>query len=207
MFMPDKLTLFYTQHIAGDLALLPHLYTFMQALRPQYAAHPLIVDLGDSCQPDVWPCDVTGGRATLVVLDGMGYHAANVDNLLEAGSRQRLKNVISTAMIDANNLWRYDVPPERDEGIIVSLQPTPAMRLNIALAAADQTQLAGKTLHLQAVRKAQVGVVQVDLQRDDPRLALHEVFTLPSGLKPAPTISAAVELVEDEARFLQKRNS
>ncbi len=205
--MPDTLTILYTQNLRGDLHVLPRLYSFIQKLKARYAARPLLLDLGASCQADVWHCDATGGRSTLVVLDGMGYHAANVNDLLAAGSRQRLKNLISTAMIDAQHSWRYDIPPERDEGIIVSLQPSPAMHLNILLQATDKTRLDSRTLHLRAVRGGEIGLAQVAAIGAAPTLTHSDVLRMPAELHPAPTISAAVELVEDEARFLQKRNA
>lgn len=197
--MPDQITLMYTQDLQGDLALLPRLYTFIRQLQAQTGGRALLLDLGRSCLPQVWPCDVTGGRATLVVLDGMGYHAANVEGMLAVGSREHLKNSISTALVDAQHAWRYHLPPERDEGIIVSVVPTPALRLNIVLTPSHSTHLDGNTLHLQAVAKGQVGSAMVDLS-GKPLLMQHEIVPMPDGLRPEPTIAAAVELVEAEAR-------
>lgn len=96
----DKLTILYTAKIRGDLTLLPRLYTFLQKLKAE-AQHPvLLLDLGESCVDDVWHCAATGGRSTLVVLDGMGYHAANVTGFLEASQRDKLRTSLTTAMVD-----------------------------------------------------------------------------------------------------------
>ncbi len=102
-----NLSILYTANIRGDLALLPRLYTFLKSLQAdlrQFApedesevmlcavqprpVQTLLLDLGDSCAPDVWHCAATGGRSTLIALDAMGYHAANVtgddDNIASA---------------------------------------------------------------------------------------------------------------------------
>ena len=102
--METPLTILYTHDLRGDLDALPRLYSFLRQLKAHYAseevvqvcaldpAQPpgriLLLDLGESCAPEVWHCQVSGGRSTLVVLDGMGYDAARVD---DAADRSRRK--------------------------------------------------------------------------------------------------------------------
>lgn len=205
--MPDalsQLSIFYTARIQGDLALLPRLYTFIQQQITTLGVKPLLLDLGESCVPDVWPCGVTGGRSTLIVLDGMGYHAANVEGVLAEGERYKLSGAISLGLVDARYSWRYNVPPVQDDDIVVSLQPTPAIGLNIVLASAPATTLQDRVLHLQAVQKRQLGIVKIDL-RGEPQLQSQAVLDMSPNLSPDATISAAVSFVEDEARYLENR--
>lgn len=200
----SQLTIFYTAHIQGDLALLPRLYTFIQQQMRTLGVKPLLIDLGQSCVPDVWPCGITGGRSTLIVLDGMGYHAANVEGVLAEGERYKLSGAISLGLVDARYSWRYNVPPVQDDDVVVSLQPTPAMGLNIVLQPASATTLQDRVLHLQSVEKRQLGIVTIDLT-GEPQLQSQSVLDMPPNLSPDATISAAVSFVEDEARYLENR--
>jgi hypothetical protein len=201
----DKLTILYTAQVRGDLALLPRLYTFLQKLKAE-AQHPvLLLDLGDSCADDVWHCAITGGRSTLVVLDGMGYHAANVTGFLETSQRDKLRTSITTAMVDEQHSWRYHVPPVRDETVIIAAIETPALALCIVAAPADTTAFNNRTLWLQGVEKGQVGLVQIDV----PALKIlsQTILDMPAGLKADATIAAAVEFVEEEAEYLRKNQN
>ena len=200
----QQLTILYTANLNGDLQLLPRLYTYLQKLKSEQDNPVLLLDLGNSCAEDVWHCVVTGGRSTLVVLDGMGYHAANVAGFLEASQRDNLRNSLTTGMVDEQHSWRYHVPPVRDETVIIAGVETPALTLCIVAAIATETRFDSRTLWLQGVEKGQVGLVEVDV----PALKIlhNEIHDMPKGLKADATIAAAVEFVEDEAQFLQKRS-
>lgn len=203
--MLDALTILYTHRLRGDLARMPRIYTWLESLRAD-DPRPLLLDLGESCTPDVWPCSATEGRAGLVVLDGMGYHAANTAQDLSAVDRQKLRGVVTMALVDERTVWRYRVPPMEDETILVSLKPQPALRLCIALEPASETSLDAGILRLAGIEGGQLGRVRLDLQ-GEPSLISHEVLQMPEGLAPNPGISAAVEFVEDEARlYLRKQN-
>nr|MCU0511858.1 hypothetical protein [Anaerolineae bacterium] len=145
----ETLHLLYTSHLGGDLARLPRLYTFLEQIE---AAHgpALRLDLGAGCAPDVWHCQATEGRSVPVVLDGMGYHAANVSGM-SADSRHKLAAVVNMALVDERHAWRYDVPPVRDEEVLVCAVPVPALRLCIVLTPAETARLAERTLFLPAV--------------------------------------------------------
>ena len=200
----SQLAIFYTAGIHGDLALLPRLFTFIQQQIAERSVKPLLLDMGESCVPDVWPCGVTGGRSTLIVLDGMGYHAANVEGVLAEGERYKLSGAISLGLVDGRYSWRYNVPPIQDDDIVVSLRPTPAIGLNIALEPAVATALEDRVLRLQIVEKRQLGVVSINLS-GEPTLESCEIVNMSPNVRPDPTISAAVNFVEDEARYLENR--
>ncbi len=206
MEKPLSLSLRYTAGIAGDLALLPRLHTFLQRLKAAEGQGALLLDLGGSCADSVWHCRATGGRSALIVLDGMGYHAANVEGALDAVSRARLTGQVTLGLVDAGRDWSYHAPPVSDPGIIVALHPRErAARLQIALRPAEETRLDGKILSLAAVKSGQVGEVVVDL-RGAPRLLAATVHEMPPDTPPNPSIAGAVEFVEAEARlFAQKR--
>jgi hypothetical protein len=201
----DHLTILYTGNLRGDLQMLPRLYTFLQKLKQEQVSPILLLDIGASCADGVWHCDFTGGRSTLVVLDGMGYHAANVSNILDADQRDKLRNSLIIGMVDDQHSWRYRIPPVRDETVLVAAIETPALTLCIVAAPAEATLLENHILKLQAVEKGEVGMVHLNVPTQ--KLITQSIVEMPSGLKPDATISGAVEFVEEEARFLQKRNS
>ncbi|XWX03772.1 hypothetical protein VZO05_14790 [Aggregatilineales bacterium SYSU G02658] len=198
-----RLTVFYTQDLAGDLSRLPRLYSLIETLRLRYGA-ALLLDLGGQCAPDVWHCAVTEGRSAIVALDGMGYHAANVAHTLSEASRQKLLGSVMMGLVDERRAWRYHVPPVMDEGIVISLDPVPALRLNVVLTPADATRLEHNTLHVQRVPAWTVGVAQLDL-RDLPTLVHTAEHPLTDAHEPHPTIAAVVELVLEEADWLRQR--
>jgi hypothetical protein len=197
----QALTILYTQNIGGDLAMLPRLYRFLQSLKEQ-APQALLLDLGDSCSSELWHCAATKGRSTLMVLDAMGYHAANASSL-EDEAREILKSNTSMGLVTARQAWRYHLPPIQDDDILVAGTEIPALKLCIVASPSAENRLENRMLHLQTVNKGEVGMVKVDM--DAMSIQETAVFAMPSGLLPEATIAAAVELVEEEARFAQRR--
>jgi hypothetical protein len=201
----NALTVLYTWGLRGDLHLMTRLATFLDALRTEYSA-PLLADLGEACDQQAWHCAATEGRSALVVLDGMGYHAANVAGALTPQSRQRLADVTTMALVDEQHAWRYHVPPVRDEGIIISSAPTPALSLNIVLAPQDATRLEQGTLFLARPAPGEVGVVALQLL-PTPVVLAAQARQLPAHTRPHPVVAAAVEFVLEEAAWYGKRQS
>ena len=186
MEKPLSLTLLYTAGIAGDLTLLPALHTFLQRLKPADGQAWLLLDLGGSCCEAAWHCRATGGRSALIVLDGMGYHAANVAGALDEENRLKLGAQVTMALVDAGRDWTYHVPPVRDPGIIVTLRPRErAARLQIALTPAAETRLESAVLRLAAVSVGQVGEAVVDLARR--RRGSCQPQSMPCQSIPRPT--------------------
>ena len=103
--METPLVLLYTANIRGDLNLLPRLYTFIRVLQRDQtdAIYDVLVDLGQSCAPDMWHCDVTQGRSTLLVLDAMGYDAANVADSLTPENREKFAEQVAVNLVDAKH--------------------------------------------------------------------------------------------------------
>ena len=207
MDKPLSLTLRYSANIAGDLALLPRLHTFLQRLDAGDGSRALLLDLGGSCAESAWHCRATGGRSALIVLDGMGYHAANVAGALDAVNRDKLAEQVTLALVDGARDWAYHVPPVRDPSIVVTLRPrlsNGAARLQIALTPAAETQIDGNCLRLREVGAGQIGEAMVNLS-GAPRLVSSTTHALPADTPPNPSIAGAVEFVEAEARYYQRQ--
>jgi hypothetical protein len=202
---PLSLSLLYTGNIAGDLALLPRLYTFLQRLHPPERRHRLLLDLGGSCSANVWHCRETGGRSTLIALDGMGYHAANVAGAFEREQRDSLAEQATMGLVDEGRNWHYQAPPVSDPSIRVTLRPRDdSARLQIVLRAAESTRIEGNALFLGAVGAGQAGEAIVDL-RGEPALVSARVHEMPPDTPPNPSIAGMVDFVEAEARLLAKK--
>jgi hypothetical protein len=220
--MPNPLHILYTSNLHGDLDLLPRLQTFMRhlkslpiddedevmicAVQPQ-TPRVFLLDLGHTCAPDVWHCTATDGRSTLIALDAMGYHAANVADALTPESRIRLRdNLLGMALVDSAADWSQGdlVFTVRREGsqTLATFPP-----FNINLTPAPSTQIVSSTLHFADVRVGQVGTVQVSFLTGAPRLIAHAIFDLPTDTPPDPTIAATVDFVRSEARFYSRNHS
>ena len=70
------LTVLYTANLAGQLDLLPKLFSLIQQERQEASGPVFLVDLGDTCVVESYLCRETQGRAPFIVLDGIGYDAA-----------------------------------------------------------------------------------------------------------------------------------
>lgn len=213
--METPLTILYTHNLRGDLDVLPRLYNFQRQLKALYseevvqvcaddpAAAPgrvLLLDLGESCAPDVWHCEVTGGRSTLVLLDGMGYNAARVSDA--PFLRAKMGDGVSMALVDEAN-------PHAIEDVIIatSHEATAApYTLRIVLSASETTRLDGDTLYLAGLSSSQqVGAARLAFIVGRWSLTGHEIHELPKRILPDPTITGSVDFVISEARYAQKR--
>lgn len=201
--MKSKLTILYTANLAGDIHLLPRLYTFLARLKQEAEGQVLLVDAGNACTNAVWHCDVTGGRSMLLVLDAMGYDAANASNYLSAAGQAKLaENYLNIAALAAGETWSR-------QGVVVTTDDaaTEPHELHIVLAPGDKTSLTGRTLRLAAVNAGQAGVVQIGSANGNGRLAIlnYRVDDVPPTALPDPTIAATVDFVLSEARYYRKR--
>ena len=206
MEKPLKLRLLYTANIRGDIHLLPRLFTHLQRLKPAARQGTLLFDLGNACAEAVWHCRLTQGRSTFILLDGMGYHAVNASEL-GAAARAKLAAQTTLALVSPQQGWHYQIPPLSDPSITAGIQPSdPAARLQICLSPAAATRIVGNVLHLQDVAAGQVGCVDIDL-RTRPRITASRVHPLPAKTPPNPSLAAAADFVESEARYFHKKQS
>ena len=181
--MSDSLTLLYTHQLRGDLTLLPRLYTHIRRLHESIDGRILLLDLGDSCAPEVWHCAVTGGRSTLIGLDALGYHAANINGVLNPINRAKLAEQVALTLHDGGEY--------HDAAAGVTLRLTPQA----------QTQWVDGVLHLAAVAQGAIGQVKIV----SPDVLDVQVHPLPADALPDPTIAGVVDFILSEARYAQKK--
>jgi hypothetical protein len=184
--MQQDTLILYTHHLRGQIDMLPPLFTFLRELRKKYAAEKtLLLDLGDACTPDVWHCGATQGRSMLIVLDAMGYHAANVKGFLSHEGRAKLAGVVTMKLMD-------DTQPFVDDS-----------DLQISLVASDKTELRDNAmLSLVSVIEGQVGVVQLS---DEHKLITHDILSMSPRTAPDPTIAGVVDFVLSEAKYYGRK--
>jgi hypothetical protein len=183
--MQGSTLILYTHQLRGQIDMLPSLFTFLRDVRKRYAAEKtLMFDLGDACAADTWHCGATQGRSMLIVLDAMGYHAANVKGYLSDEGRTKLTGVVTMKFMDDSQ------PFVDDSG------------LQISLVASNKTELRDEeTLHLIGVTGGQVGLAQLSNQK----LIAHEILTLPSKTAHDPTIAGVVDFVLSEAKYYGRK--
>ncbi len=220
--METPLTILYTHGLRGDLEALPKLYNFLRQMRAYYSSEEivqvcaldpsqppgrtLLLDLGENCAPEVWHCQASGGRSTLVVLDGMGFDAARAEDA--AGKQAKMGGSVRLKLVD-------DATPLEIEDVLIASSnhrrgdlPGRPYTLQIVLTPADATHLDGDTLYLAAINGSQqIGAAQLTREISRWRLVAHAIHDLPRRTLPDPTIAAAVEFVISEARYAQKRKS
>lgn len=207
MEKPLSLSLRYSANLRGDIALLPRLFTFIQRLNPAEGSGTLILDLGNACDSAAPHCRQTGGRSMLIALDGMGYHAANIDGALDPHNRRRVDEQVTMALVDSANDWRYRLPALEDTGIRLALRPNSApARLQICLAPDERTRLESNVLFLRDVHAGQIGAASVDLRRS-PRLTDSAIHIMPPDTPPNSSIAGAIEFIESEARLFHSRSA
>ena len=198
--MEQGLNFLYTSHLRGDLEWMPRLYTYLAGLQREYAGRTLKLDAGFACDHSAWHCAQTGGRSALLVLDAMGYAAANAHDFLTNEGREKLSaNLMKMAALGAGDVWMQD-----GIAITTSDEPLPGdYDLHIALYCGEKTYLDGRTLHLAAVQPREVGVVQLGPSANNGRLRIVEqkVMTMAAYTLPDPTIAATVDFVLSEARY------
>lgn len=220
--METSLSVLYTANIAGNLSLLPALHTFIRQIKAQpiedeatvricaseqLPQRYLLVDIGGACTADVWHCDVTGGRSTLMVMDAMGYQAVNSSAYLNDESRVRLADsLMQLVAVDSDHPWS-------DEDVLITVgmsSPSHAKQgLQLDLAPAPSVQFEQGVLRLAEVQQGQVGMVRVGSIDGNGQLGIlgRAIFTMPPQTHPDPTIAGTVDFVLSEADFYQRRKN
>jgi hypothetical protein len=202
--METSLTFLYTGGLSGNLDVLPRLYTYLRSLRARVSeGRVLYVDIGAACVSDVWHCAVTGGRSMVIMLDGMGCAAANVNGYFSADGRVRLGANLAITLID-------DAHEHVIDDLIITTQPTVHGGLGVltvVLTPAESTHLRDQTLHFGAIRGGQIGMASAEKVEQVWGLTSYAVHDLPADTLPDPTIMGAVEFVLSEARQAQKRQT
>ncbi len=195
----NQRTLLYTASLNGQIELLPRLYTFLRTLRSEF--QPVyVIDLGDTCAPDVWHCNETDGRSMLIVLDGMGYNAANT-SLLTTDAQDKLRDQVVMALVDNEH-------PHVERDFLFATSPTQGDgHLCVVMQPNAETSLENDVLRLEAVSGTQIGIARLTMSTDGAQLLSAETRLLPSGTAPDATIAGVVDFVLAEARYYGKRRA
>ncbi|MEZ4669158.1 MAG: hypothetical protein R3E39_14720 [Anaerolineae bacterium] len=214
-----NLNILYTANLRGAIEMLPRLHTFIRQLKSlpldeendvmlcmvePVQTRWLLLDLGDSCDSAIWHCAATAGRSMLIALDAMGFHAANVEGMLSAASRERLRdNLLGMALVDAETTWR-----DGDDVMVMyrgGFQTRPYLQIELMMSAA--THVDDQRLYLAEIQVGQVGQAVVSLAGGQPELLSATVHDLPASALPDPTIAGTVDFILSEARLFQGRHS
>lgn len=193
-----NLRLLYTYDLRGDIERTPRLYSVIRALKNDNPPNMkiLLLDLGNSCDPDVWHCERTGGRSMLLAMDAMGYDAANVVGSLSPAVYGKLTEQVSVALVDEEHSHNV-------ENIVIAAVPIKSRKdneVNIILAPSGDTRLEDNRVFLAPVENGQIGDVQ--LIGDALEWMVH---TIPANTPPDPTLAGAVEFILGEAKYYASR--
>lgn len=206
--MSDYLTIIYTQNIQGQLALLPRYATLIKRLRSESDSDIFLLDAGNSCDNSVHLCDVTDGRASLILLDAMGYEAANVTGFLSEVGRAKLgENYLHMALVDADHsfsqrgiTYAASPPTTREHNLYITLRTTPEVRLT-----PESTHGWVYKLALRTIGAKEIGCVKVAINNTMTDLISSSVHPLTPDILPEPTITSTLEFIQQEAKLYARR--
>lgn len=216
----SALTVLYTAQLRGQLDLLPRLFSLMQAVRGATVGPALLIDLGDSCDPQVRECAATGGRATLFVLEAMGYDGAC---LSQADSARLTDDALHKLLVRVSLGLCGPARPGLPDSIIrrvgslevvlladpASLDSVPASAHLVICRAVvgEPAHLAGRVLWLPPVKGNRLGVARLTFGNlggsGQPVAVQVREESLQSALRVDATVAAAVDFVREEVRQYQ----
>ncbi|GAB4571599.1 MAG: hypothetical protein Kow0077_08700 [Anaerolineae bacterium] len=213
-----QLHILYTDHLAGRLDWLPRLYAALKRVRAALIGPVLLLDLGESCAPGVAECAATQGRATLFVLDAMGYDVAYLTPAeaegLDAAARQRLIERLTLALCGPPD-WGFlpvvtrQAGPHRVHCVSpgTDLDDLPPDELRIIPAWTEETvRLQGCALVLPGGGGKTFGHATVRFEQAGtgwrPAAAEARRVPVPDAVVADATVAAAVAFVRDEIRLV-----
>ncbi len=207
---PEALTLLHTGGLAGRLDALPKLFTLIRGVRAGLDGPALLLDLGGSCAPGVPECAATQGRATLFVLDAMGYDLACLTGedcaALMPSAAARLRERVAMAVCGTPESGLPAVVT-RTAGlwtVVVTAAPQAEGPVEAALVVrpgAGAPRLEGRTLWLPAGPGDRLGITQVTFGQMGPLECQARSLTIRPETPPDATVAAAVAFVREEVRY------
>jgi len=200
----NTVTVLYTAHIAGNLALLPRLATLIQQARSTAQGPVFLLDLGDTCAPDAWVCRATQGRAPFLVLDSMGYDGAVIGGperipIPPPSLKQLLGQMIMPVIVwnRTSTITRRGISLSVAPGAAPQADSAPTIRIDRSANTLPATGSPGVTLG----DVPQGHLTRVDLDWPSWTVQAAQALTAEQDTPVDPTIAAVVELVESEARY------
>lgn len=199
---PATITLLATAHIAGQLALLPRLFTLIRQERRQAQGPVVLLDLGDTCVADAWICQATLGRAPFLVLDSMGYDAVIIGGPEAAPIPPSSLRLLVDQILMSIIIWNRPRTLTKG-GLMVTVAPgIPNAPLTPPVLIVDRTSpmppAPGTAPVLGDVPQGYLARVDVAWPAWEVQAAC--LLTPDAHTPPDPTIAAVVALVESEAR-------
>lgn len=208
-FKPVQVSILCSANLRADLDLLPRFFTLLQETRQQSRAEGrtlLLLDLGQAWAAESWVCRVTENRAIYVLLDAMGYTAVRADGL-DRAAIMGLQETLQVRLLHDNsffcwqgrevilNLGRGTLPPAIDWG-------TPT--LSVGQFEAESVESGRLTILPPATG---IALSRIDVLYPEMKVTRMESVPMPPATRADPTIVAAIEFVEREARFYAERQS
>jgi hypothetical protein len=200
----STVTLLYTAHLAGEIALLPRLFTLIKQARRTANGPVVLLDLGDTCSGESWICRATQGRAPFLVLDSMGYDGAVIGGpeqvpIPPSSLRRLLGNMMMPVI-----LWNRAFQITRQE-ITFTIAPgnaplpdqAPGIRIDRSTDGLPDANDPVPTLG----DVAQGDLARVDMAWPEWTIKSARLIKVEPNTPIDPTIAAVVELVENEARY------
>ncbi len=214
------LTVLTTARLRGALDGLPRLFSLIRRVRAGVSGPTLLLDLGESCHPAVVECAATAGRATLFVLDAMGYDlacltAAECARLPAEAARKLLERVTMglCGAAPAGLPPADGLPPvaiREVDGLRVALIAPPEGEIPLPPAEVifrpapgqHQPRAEGRLIRLPLVEGGRLGVLTVNFGEDGLPVGGLDWRTEPMlpGLHGDATVAATVAFIRDEIR-------
>lgn len=186
----------YTAQLGKHFDKLPRIFNQIRQLRQPST---LLLDLGGVYSSEQWLCRATDNRAPYLVLDAMGYHVAYADGLT-TGAIIGLQPQTQVRLLDNSvfhrwqwHEWLVNVGP-------TGLAPCVTWALDEGNTQPYHAQDGRLTLY---PYPDHIGCVTVQW----PEMSVQTATFIPYDflVPPDPTIVAAIEFIEREARFYEQK--
>jgi len=229
-----RLTLLYTAALNGNLALLPRLFSRIRQERAN-AALSILVDLGQSCAPEAWICESTGGRGMLVAMDAMGYDAFHIgprDMLYtQPALVEQLRGIVSTPFaagpwtarvsrgdlsislvnaVNLPNLLRGPTPNDvANADVVIGLRYSDAVQVEASYREPFRLLMLDCGTGTAASFQPVIERLDVLLTPTPPYILIDSRQSISNmdQMIPDPTMTGVIEFVQSEALYAERRRS
>jgi hypothetical protein len=196
----------FTANLRADFDLLPHVFNTIQQRRQQQAENitgTLLLDLGGAWSPDSPASRLTENRAPYVVLDSMAYHAAWADGL-DVNGILGLQSAVQVRLLLKQLVYRWN---RRDVSINIGAEAKPpAIRLQPTPSPGEDTFFKEEPGLIHLFQPPNDTLGEIDFRWPDMQVTRSTAIPFDRSRPPNPTIIAAIEFVEREARRYAGKN-